>query len=148
MPSTAPILTTRLLYGARQLSRVAWYMGHAAVMRRLSEIVREREGTVDAGPSPGPGRKRLYSDMLALFQRDLANVEAGIYPLPADHDGALPVVLNRSRLFFADLPDVHRRRENRQYRQVLTEDTRGKRPDYYLQNFHFQSGGWLTEDSA
>ena len=25
---------------------------------------------------------------------------------------------------------------------------RGKRPDYYLQNFHFQSGGWLTEDSA
>jgi SAM-dependent methyltransferase len=21
-------------------------------------------------------------------------------------------------------------------------------PDYYMQNFHFQSGGWLTEDSA
>jgi ubiquinone/menaquinone biosynthesis C-methylase UbiE len=33
-------------------------------------------------------------------------------------------------------------------RQVLTDDIRGRRPAYYLQNFHFQSGGWLTEDSA
>jgi ubiquinone/menaquinone biosynthesis C-methylase UbiE len=30
----------------------------------------------------------------------------------------------------------------------LSEDVRGKRPNYYLQNFHFQSGGWMTEDSA
>ncbi|HYZ44950.1 MAG TPA: class I SAM-dependent methyltransferase, partial [Xanthobacteraceae bacterium] len=95
-----------------------------------------------------PDRRRLYADMAVLFRRDLANVEAGIYPLPADHDGTLPVVLNRSRLFFEDLPDVHRRRERRDIRQVLTEDTRGKRPSYYLQNFHFQSGGWLTPESA
>jgi ubiquinone/menaquinone biosynthesis C-methylase UbiE len=32
--------------------------------------------------------------------------------------------------------------------EVLTESTRGKRPHYYLQNFHFQSGGWMTDDSA
>ena len=31
---------------------------------------------------------------------------------------------------------------------MLDESTRGKRPDYYLQNFHYQSGGWLTDDSA
>jgi len=28
------------------------------------------------------------------------------------------------------------------------EATRDKRPRYYLQNFHFQSGGWTTDDSA
>ena len=141
---------TRLAYGARQLPRVAWYIGHGMVMRRLSQAVRQRAGR---SPRPQarvsvPDRRRLYADMAVLFQRDLANVEAGIYPLPADHDGALPAVLNRSRLFFADLPEVHRRRERRDIRQVLTEDTRGKRPNYYLQNFHFQSGGWLTEESA
>ena len=141
---------TRLAYGARQLPRVAWYIGHGMVMRRLSQAVRQR-----AGQRPQPrarvnvvDRRRLYADMAVLFQRDLANVEAGIYPLPADHDGALPVLLARSRLFFEDLPDVHRRRERRDVRQVLTEDTRGKRPNYYLQNFHFQSGGWLTPESA
>jgi ubiquinone/menaquinone biosynthesis C-methylase UbiE len=143
---------TRIAYGARQLPRVAWYIGHGMVMRRLSQAVRERAGASTRRRvhirASVPDRRRLYADMAVLFRQDLANVEAGIYPLPADHDGTLPVVLARSRLFFADLPDVHRRRENRQYRQVLTEDTRGKRPDYYLQNFHFQSGGWLTEDSA
>jgi ubiquinone/menaquinone biosynthesis C-methylase UbiE len=141
---------TRLAYGARQLPRVAWYIGHGMVMRRLSQAVRERAGQ---RPQPQarvnvPDRRRLYADMAVLFQRDLANVEAGIYPLPADHDGALPVLLARSRLFFEDLPDVHRRRERRDVRQVLTEDTRGKLPNYYLQNFHFQSGGWLTPESA
>jgi ubiquinone/menaquinone biosynthesis C-methylase UbiE len=31
---------------------------------------------------------------------------------------------------------------------VLNPTTRGRRPDYYLQNFHFQTGGLLTEESA
>jgi hypothetical protein len=43
---------------------------------------------------------------------------------------------------FEDLPAIHRRRERNAYREVLTEATAGKRPKYYLQNFHYQSGGW------
>jgi hypothetical protein len=152
MANPASRLTTRLAYGARQLPRVAWYVGHSLVMRRLAEIGREREGEQDE-PRPGtgapaPDRRRLHADMAVLFQQDLANVEAGIYPVPADHDGTLPLLLNRSRLFFEDLPDIHRRRQTGGVRQVLDEGTRGKRPSYYLQNFHFQSGGWMTEDSA
>jgi ubiquinone/menaquinone biosynthesis C-methylase UbiE len=150
MADTVSQFATRIAYGARQLPRVAWYIGHGLVMRRLSQSVRERAGQT---PRPQarvgvPDRRRLYADMAVLFQRDLANVEAGIYPLPADHDGTLPVLLARSRLFFEDLPDIHHRRERRAVRQVLTEETRGRRPNYYLQNFHYQSGGWLTQESA
>jgi hypothetical protein len=86
--------------------------------------------------------------MGALWRQDLANVEAGVYPLPADHDGSLKMLLDRSRLFFEDLPAVHRRRQSGDHSEVLTEETRGKRPRYYLQNFHFQSGGWMTDESA
>ena len=86
--------------------------------------------------------------MAKLFLRDLANVEAGIYPLPADHDGSLLALIHRSRIFFDDLPNVHRRREARAHSEVLNETTRGTRPRYYLQTFHYQSGGWLTEKSA
>ncbi len=152
MVSPASGFVTRFAYGARQLPRVAWYVGHGLVMRRLSEAARQRaeESTRPRAhtDAPVPDRRRLYADMATLFQQDLANVEAGIYPLPADHDGSLPILLDRSRLFFEDLPEIHRRRENGHHRQVLTEDTRGKRPNYYLRNFHFQSGGWMTQDSA
>jgi len=34
-----------------------------------------------------------------LLLQDLANVEAGIYPLPTDHDGSFLTLLDRSRLF-------------------------------------------------
>ncbi len=143
---------TRVAYGASQLPRVAWYVGHSVVMRRLSEEVRRgagestrRQASTDA---PVPDRGRLYADMATLFLQDLANVEAGIYPLPTDHDGSLPILLHRSRLFFKDLPEIHRRRENGHHREVLSEETRGKRPSYFLQNFHFQSGGWTTHESA
>jgi len=51
-------------------------------------------------------------------------------------------------LFFADLPEIHRRREVRGHSEIFDKNTRGTRPRYYLQNFHYQSGGWLTEESA
>jgi ubiquinone/menaquinone biosynthesis C-methylase UbiE len=145
-------LATRAAYGASQLPRVAWYVLHGVAMRRLRQTATERDGG-SARPrartdAPTPDRRRLYSDMATLLARDLANVEAGIYPLPADHDGSLATLIDRSRRFFADLPDVHRRRESGATDEVLNEKTRGKRPRYYLQNFHFQSGGWMTDDSA
>ena len=143
---------TRVAYGASQLPRVAWYVGHSLALRRLSKEVLRRDGKKARPPAhtnaPVPDRGRLYADMAVLLQQDLANIEAGLYPLPADHDGSLLTLLDRSRLFFEDLPEIHRRRKNRAHNEVLRDGTRGKRPRYYLQNFHFQSGGWMTDDSA
>src|SRR5437588_7265808 len=114
-------LATRLAYGATQLPRVAWYVGHDVLMRRLSKA--QQPEPPNAGRRrrvhTGPDRRQMYADMARLFRQDLANVEAGIYPLPADHDGSLPILIDRSRLFFTDLPKVHRRRERADYREVL-----------------------------
>src|SRR5262245_60859411 len=145
-------LVTGLAYGVGQLPRVAWYVAHNLALRRLSDAARRQKGRTARRRArtnlPVPDRNKIYADMAALFLQDLANVEAGYYPLPADRDGSWPPFLRRSRLLFEDLPDVHRRRTSRANREVLTEQTRGKRPRYYLQNFHFQSGGWMTDDSA
>ena len=145
-------LATAVAYGATQLPRVAWYVGHGFAMRYISDEVRRREGE-NARPrartdAPVPDRSRLYADMARLFQQDLANIETGIYPLPADRDGSLATLLKRSRLFFEDLPEIHRRRKSGEHSEVFTDEMRAKRPRYYLQNFHFQTGGWLTADSA
>lgn len=145
-------LPVRAAYLRRQLPRLVWYVGQHAAMNWLArraqlephESRRPRPKTT----APIPDRERLYEDMATLFRQDLANVEAGIYPLPADRDGSPATILYRSFLFFQDLPDVHRRRESGAHSEVLSEETLGKRPRYYLQNFHFQTGGWMTEDSA
>ena len=143
-------LATRFAYASRQLPRIAWYAGHLYVLRRLAEQVRQQESQ-SSPPKPRPDSRieqRLDADMAALLKQDLANVEEGIYPLPADHDGSLFTMIDRSRLFFRDLPDVEDRRKRNATHEVLNGKTRGRRPGYYLQNFHYQSGGWLTEESA
>jgi len=121
-------------------------------MRRLAESARQRAGEVGRRHQPTnvrvPDRMQIYADMAVLLRQDLANLEAGLYPLPADHDGSFFNLLQRSRLFFEDLPEIHRRRERGGHGEVLNEHTVGKRPHYYLQNFHFQSGGWMTDESA
>ncbi|RAI44980.1 class I SAM-dependent methyltransferase [Rhodoplanes roseus] len=158
MSDPVTVLGTRIAYAARQLPRLAWFAGHGVVMRRLQARVRrsaprsgappERHAATGPAPAPLPGSRRLYADLAGLLRQDLANVEAGIYPVPDDHDGSLATLLERSRLFFTDLPAIHARRERNGFRDVLAEAPRRGRPAYYLQNFHFQSGGWMTEDSA
>lgn len=143
-------LAMRFAYASRQFPRLAWYAAHFYTMRRLADQVRGREphGRRQGSQSNASLEQRLNGDLLDLFAQDLANVEAGTYPLPKDHDGSLLTLLERSRVFFRDLPAVEERRKRNATHEVLTAKTRGRRPDYYLQNFHFQSGGWLTEESA
>jgi ubiquinone/menaquinone biosynthesis C-methylase UbiE len=152
MTAPASSIITRVAYGVSQFPRLAWYLGHGLALRRLTEAARGSNGAKPRRHihtnAPVPDRSRLYADMARLFLQDFANVESGIYPLPADHDGSLVTLINRSRLFFEDLPEVHRRREGRTHNEIFNKDTRGTRPRYYLQNFHFQSGGWLTDESA
>lgn len=152
MDSPLSRFVTGIAYSARQLPRVAWYVGHSLALRQLSERARREEGQKTRRRPhtdlPVPNRNQIYADMAALLMQDFANVEAGIYPLPVDHDGSWLTLIRRSRLFFEDLPAIHERRQRGAKREVLTEGTRGKRPRYYLQNFHFQSGGWMTDDSA
>jgi hypothetical protein len=43
MSPLPPSLITRVAYGVTQLPRVAWYLGHGLVLRRLSEAARRRD---------------------------------------------------------------------------------------------------------
>jgi hypothetical protein len=102
-------------------------------LRLLAEQVSEREGE-GAEPKPRSDRRldeRLTADMVALLEQDLANIEAGIYPVPADHDGSLLTLLDPSRLFFRDLPAVNSRRKRNATREVLNASARGRRPYYF-----------------
>jgi hypothetical protein len=73
-------LATRVAYGASQLPRVTWYIGHSLAVRRLSELAR-RQDSRKVRPrahttAPVPNRRQLYADMAILLRQDLANVEA------------------------------------------------------------------------
>jgi ubiquinone/menaquinone biosynthesis C-methylase UbiE len=139
----------RARYAAAQGARVAWYMGQYLLARRISGPF-NRPGEPRFQPqSPEGDPTRIRAAFLELFAKDRANIEAGLYPAPDDMrvTRALSALRNSAR-FFRDLPNVDARRLQRDGTEVREQAKDGRYPSYYLQNFHYQSGGWLSEESA
>lgn len=140
-------------YTLGTVARVAWYGGSGLAMRRM---LARLEPTLPPRrtPPPEPAGKvptwpMVLADVADLMRRDLANVAAGHYVLPDDRDpDGLPGLLARTRAFFADVPEVARRRRTEAHQEAAELAAPAGAPRYYRQNFHFQSGGWLTEESA
>jgi ubiquinone/menaquinone biosynthesis C-methylase UbiE len=94
-----------------------------------------------------PKWQGVVARMRELFDRDWANIEAGLYRAP---DGlALPSdAFNASLRFFKDARKVDERRLSRRHSEVMSDELRTRYPRYYLQNFHYQTDGWFSEKSA
>ena len=142
----------RARYAAAQGARVAWYMSQYLLARRVSGPF-NRPGEPKFRPqAEGGDPTRIRAAFLELFAKDRANIEAGLYPAPDDLrvTRALDALRNSAR-FFQDLPNVDARRLQRdgvEVRDAVRAEGESPYPTYYLQNFHYQSGGWLTEESA
>lgn len=139
----------RLHYRLATTARVAWFSGQSFAADRLTRALR---GGDDRPARPAAERqatrRALNEGLTALFARDLAQIEAGLYPLP-DELRLRPVRAARAAAdFFADLPGTARRRREGGHAEVLRPELRARYPRYYLQNFHFQTDGWLSEPSA
>jgi ubiquinone/menaquinone biosynthesis C-methylase UbiE len=134
----------RLTYAVRQTARVAWYAGHYAAGRRLLKPMPKPDFAV----GPTPSRAELTADLRALFEREWQDIAAGLFAAPRTLSIDPGEFLRRSALYFRDLPKVDERRHGRINDEPNLDDANEHLPRYYRQNFHFQSGGWLTDESA
>jgi len=143
-------LSTRARFALAQGARVGWYGTQSVMSSRLvsrwEKEVPEEDRKRARTDRPVPNRGALLEDVRDLMRRDLANVEAGLYPMPRDEQGGLSGAIERARLYFDDLPQVVRRRHTKSHREL--DEAVAPRPDYYQQNFHFQTDGWMSEHSA
>ena len=95
-----------------------------------------------------PARRCLLADLWALFGEDWRNITAGIYAAPEDWHANPVAELRRAIDFFTDLGAVESRRHGPRGGHLPAAVPAGRYPRYYLQNFHFQSDGYLSEASA
>ncbi|MFA9474075.1 MAG: class I SAM-dependent methyltransferase [Filomicrobium sp.] len=130
---------------ASNVARMTWYSGINWVVQRQSRRI-----TIPAGFTPTrpvPARNELLADVRELLRADAEAVSEGLYP-PGNEETANPLEhLRRLRDMFQDLPDLVGRRKERDatsVQDVVDDDL----PDYFTQDFHFQTGGYLTEGSA
>ncbi|MGD0142306.1 MAG: class I SAM-dependent methyltransferase [Rhizomicrobium sp.] len=132
----------RWTYAAAQTARVAFYGAHYLAAR---VIARDAFTTIEKPLHPIPSLGAMLKSMRALFARDWANVEEGLYPAPFDWKRDMRRAMASVR-FLTDIPRVAARRKRHGH-----SDVGGKGeglPRYYRQNFHFQTDGYLSARSA
>jgi ubiquinone/menaquinone biosynthesis C-methylase UbiE len=137
-----PTRTQALTYAAAQTARVAFYGAHYLAARVLA---RDTFSTIEKPAHAMPSLAATARAMRALFAQDWKNVEAGLYPVPVDLADEMRHARKSTR-YLVDIPRVVRRQKAHGHDEVKAR-AKGK-PRYYQQNFHYQTDGYLSEDSA
>jgi ubiquinone/menaquinone biosynthesis C-methylase UbiE len=84
----------------------------------------------------------------ALLEQDWNDAQAGFYPVDLLFDTPWDEVMRYYPVVWLDLPQLWRRAQDKRYQEFAEEiDTSGY-PKYYLQNFHYQTDGYLSDTSA
>ena len=135
-----------MAYAAAQSARVGWYVAQYLVSMRLSRGSMPRARVT----RPTANTRDLLWELRRLLEEDWRNIRAGVYRLPRDLVPPPLDLLRDARAYFADLPAVNRRRRERDRSEVVERppDAASGLPRYYLQNFHFQTDGYLSDRSA
>jgi len=96
----------RTAYRWSQNLRLGWFGAQYALTRRLTDSVPLPAHLKAAMPSA----RQLTADRAQLIERDLENIDAGCYRLPHDLIDSPVAAFRQSIAYFADLPNVNRRR--------------------------------------
>lgn len=135
-----------LYYGFQQL-KAAVSVAHKTLSSQLADWA------VPARPKPP---NRLAPELLLdvqrrnqdLLERDWDDAQAGIYPTSLLFDWNVDDVLRHYPQVWFDLPSIWDRLQRRQYQEFTAPLERADYPKYYLQNFHHQTDGYLSDRSA
>lgn len=132
-------LLTRAAYRTQHLS----FLLNATVLQETARILARQP----RAKLPREAIALVSRRVRALLARDLANVEAGLYPrellfqIPTrDYVRALPQLVR-------DAPRVIRRRRGNAYRDIPDVDP-ARFPPYYRRTFHWQTDGYFSAHSA
>jgi ubiquinone/menaquinone biosynthesis C-methylase UbiE len=129
----------RLAYHSQHLS----FLINATVMEEAARLVtRNRRSRPDSTVMRALQKRRTE-----LHRRDLANVDAGLYPRELLFDIPVRRYLREFPRLIAGTPRVVRRMRRGDFRDIPPVDKR-RFPPYYRRTFHWQTDGYFSEASA
>ena len=131
------------------LDRFAYRSQHLSMLIQAT-LIQETTRLVSRMPHPDLSTAELRvlaGRHKALHERDLANVEAGMYPRELLFDIPLRRYARAFPRLVRDTPRVVRRMKRGDYKDIPSVD-KSRFPAYYRRNFHWQTDGYFSEHSA
>jgi ubiquinone/menaquinone biosynthesis C-methylase UbiE len=136
----------------RAAIKAAWWTATGGLARSLTRPTRGEQARSFSPKSAPTVKGSLRRAYLEAFEKDARDVAAGLYPAVEDGLVRPSAALREAADFIADAFEVDQRRRWGDGVEVRGEAGSGTNsqayPSYYRQNFHYQSGGWFTQESA
>ncbi|MBK8201669.1 MAG: hypothetical protein IPK68_04895 [Bdellovibrionales bacterium] len=130
------------------ISKIVLYMAESVPL-----VLARRALGIGNRPDPGPSKNHrniLFSEILNMLKDDFTNISNQLYP-PESLAAFSPIEHAKRYIWLVrDSVNAAKRAENQQYREF---SKRAKvylagLPEYYRRNFHYQTDGYLSEESA
>lgn len=132
---------------AASVAKAAWWTAAGRATRALVQPTKGEQAKAFTPTTPPVATERLRDAYLSAFRKDARDVAAGLYPAMDTEVDAMEV-FRRAADVLTDAKAVDQRRRKAQGTEVKAAVNSQAYPNYYRQNFHYQTGGWFTEDSA
>jgi ubiquinone/menaquinone biosynthesis C-methylase UbiE len=142
-----PDQLTKLAYQTLQQGKALFGITHKEVSTKLMQFLAP-EGSPRFEPVPQTLLADLRQGMQVLQERDWQEAEQGLYSASLLFDAPWLDWASRYPLVWLDMPAIWNRRRRRNVRDLPREVDPQAYPDYYLQNFHHQTDGYLSDHSA
>ncbi|NBW62943.1 MAG: class I SAM-dependent methyltransferase [Synechococcaceae bacterium WB4_1_0192] len=138
---------TKLAYQTLQQGKSLVGVAHKEVSTRLMELLAPK-----GAPRTRPVQPQLLGELQACHQQlldvDWQEAEQGLYPTSLLFDAPWLDWAARYPLVWLDMPSTWTRRSQRNVQDLPRDLETSAFPDYYLQNFHHQTDGYLSDHSA
>jgi ubiquinone/menaquinone biosynthesis C-methylase UbiE len=148
-----PDAFTKLAYQTLQQGKAAFGLAHKNLSTRALKAV-SVTGLVTAPPeSYGSGIsveaiQKVKGRYEALIQQDWADAETGVYPKALLFDDAWDDFAKYYPALCLDIPQIWNRAHQKVSRDFAPDIETAGLPNYYTQNFHHQTDGYLSDRSA
>ncbi len=137
----------KIAYHTLQQGKTLAGLAHKELSTKLMEVF---------APEAAPGKFQINQDLIKEVRRSMENLEnidwkeaeAGIYPKSQLFEAPWLEWAKKYPLVWLDMPQTWHRRKNNKTREIPRNVNAEDYPDYYLQNFHHQTDGYLSDHSA
>ena len=138
---------TQLAYQIFQQSKISFGLAHKALSSQLLNVL---------NPASTPKTKPIDPNLLIKLQKRLNQIlaaewqdaEKGVYPTSLLFDQSWEDFLRYYPVVWLDMLQVSERVKQKKYQDFSPEINTEGYPKYYLQNFHYQTDGYLSDMSA
>ena len=138
---------TKLAYQGFQESKKVFGFVHKLVSDRLTNTVIPEQKSKSQPLSPEVFEK-LQVKLKKLEEKDWQDAQAGVYPRSLLFDNPWSDFFRYYPEVWLDMFKIWERLGLKDFQRFDTSIDKAGYPDYYLQNFHYQTDGYLSDMSA